>query len=770
MTVFNVPITIIVTAYNSATYIDDCLSSIERQDIPHLEVIILDDGSSDALAVAVAPYLERNRKWRYYSQPNHGVGFTRNRALLLAQGEYIGFLDSDDYVSDTMYSNLLNIAKKDDACVVFSNFNKWNEVTGEEITDRKDRYYEMDDLSAEERLRYIFGGRIFGMACSCIFKRSTFLNAGVFFPVRTYHEDIYVLPRIFANAHKISHSEEKGYIWRMREGSESHSINSRHITSILHALISLQDYIKSIGRYGVLQRSFTTYCIMYLNGLLRRILGSHELPENKAYLLDLLKSAAEKILSDKGEFVPLHEKSYGPFVDFFRSTEKKPQNIVNALMLQPLRTTHCDVVFFPHKLYHTITMLPIARFLFQNNYSVMFVNMSDEYADEGAFSDFDYFEFPVVKMSDFEKNHCTYSSSVVMNDWDVKCALPIVLRDNALGRSTFGIVEGIQDFWDMDTGRHRNAYQNVKYLIAAGEHDLRYFAAKVHDEVMVGGVPRIAPLLTRDVKHPARPTALINVNFTYGVLEAERDSFIKAAVSASRAAGFDPVISRHPQDEGDLSGYNVTDMDMHSAIDNSSVFISRFSTAIIESVAMGKPAIYYNPDIEAVDKFLHPLDAFEVCKNESELVTCLKKVHTWIQESNPLDLSAKVRKSSAEFLKLHCGIGVDDANPEKIAEFIASKTQRLQSSNTGSEPFFEEFAVDIVDDQRITTHKNLLLETASALLLAPEDTLALLEVGGGLGEAIAAAKKHTSDDDSVRLHFERVLMFTEKKCSTKVML
>ena len=678
----NPRLSIIITLYNNSEFIAKCLESVEKQKLNHIEVIIVDDGSTDEPRKYIQPYLSRNKLWRYYCHQNHGVGYTRNRGILLARGDYIGFLDSDDMVADFMYGDLLEIAIQNDACIVLSNFSKIDTDTGVEITDRKDRYYELHDLDASDRCKYIFGGKVFGMACASIFKRSLFIEAGQFFPSNVYHEDIFVLPRLYTLAKKISHVTTKGYIWRFRQASESHSINSRHILSILHALCDSENYLKKRGIYHDITREFTTYCIAYLNGLHKRILESNDSDGIKEYLMDLLAAVCRQVTKDKMKYVPLHRKSYGAIVSVIESSQNHSKAVVNSFRQKPIKLISCDIAFFPHKLYHTKTMLPVARELTAIGFSCVFINMSSAYGDEGAYSEFTDGEFTVISYEEFSSGYVEYCASVFMNDWDVKCALPIISRDNAKGIPTFGIVEGIQDFRDADTGRHRNAYQNVKYLIVSGEHDFNYFSPGFFKDIYIGGVPRLQALLNEKVIYPINQIALINSNFTYGVLEDQRIQWIDAAVRAAKKAGFHPIITRHPQDLGNLAGYEVSDQDMYTAIGASSVLISRFSSAIIESICLGKPAIYFNPGIETVDKFLDSKGAFDICVDENSLVKCLTNINSQISEN---ENATRVRSRAVSFLSKHCGVSVDGASPSGIANFISNNIKPLHSEFVGTE-------------------------------------------------------------------------------------
>lgn len=765
MSIDNISLSVIVALYNNAEYIKQTLESLERQSISDFEVIIVDDGSSDHPLKIIQPFLSKNKKWRYYSHDNRGVGFTRNRAILLARGEYIGFLDSDDYVADHYFGDLLRIAKNCDACMVLSNFSKFNEDTGIEITDRKDAYNIIGSLSHRERISYIYGGRMFGLACASIFRKKLLLVEGALFPTNTYHEDIFVMPRAYSAAKKIAHCESKGYFWRMRKESESHSISSRHVINVLHALREQQEYLKDNNLYGEVKEEFTRHCVMYLNGLLRRIRGANLSAELQNYLLDLLLSASKAVFSDKADFVERNARHYGDFIHFF-SAGLAPKDIINSFRQHPVKMGHCDILFFPHKKYHTVTMLPMARELQRRGFSCAFVDMSKAYAEEQAYQDFDRSEFFVVDFSDVKDGNFCYSSSVFMNDWDLKCALPTITRDNALGRGTFGVVEGIQDFWDCDTGRHRNAYQNVRYLIAAGQHDLRHFSPRLHRDCYIGGVPRIAPLLNRPVTYPSEPIALINSNFTYGVLESKRADFLSIACRVAREAGFRPVITRHPQEAGDFTGFDVSTQDMYAALAGASVLISRFSSAIIEAISLGKPAIYFNPGIERVMKFMESDGAFDICLDELSLRSALESLAERLSRTPGDVMGAGVRNSAAAFLRLHCAVGVPGANPEGIASFIGANTTILyQKSGATCKPIpandanFEALRAKLPS---VPLHYDFLRELAAILLLESEAGREKLD-NSTVAFRVCEALATLPTDDPMAVHFRQVQDFVRSQ-------
>lgn len=98
---------IVIPAYNAEAYLPQCLDSIFEQDYYNYEVIVIDDGSTDGTAALLSTYAEKHHNLHILSQENHGMATARNRGLDIAQGEYIIFVDSDDWLADHALATLV---------------------------------------------------------------------------------------------------------------------------------------------------------------------------------------------------------------------------------------------------------------------------------------------------------------------------------------------------------------------------------------------------------------------------------------------------------------------------------------------------------------------------------------------------------------------------------------------------------------------------------------------------------------------------------------
>ena len=115
-------VSIIVPVYNVQAYLDRCIQSLLNQTLKEIEIILVDDDSPDNCPQICDSYAKKDYRIKVIHKKNEGLGLARNSGLELATGEYIAFVDSDDYVDLTMYENLYNTAKRYELDTVFSNF------------------------------------------------------------------------------------------------------------------------------------------------------------------------------------------------------------------------------------------------------------------------------------------------------------------------------------------------------------------------------------------------------------------------------------------------------------------------------------------------------------------------------------------------------------------------------------------------------------------------------------------------------------------------
>ena len=114
----NILVSIIVPVYNTGEYLYKCLDSIIDQNLQEIELILINDGSTDNSAEICDRYSEKDKRVRVIHKKNEGVSIARNVGIRAAKGEYIGFIDSDDWIEKEMYQDMYYHAKNKEADIV----------------------------------------------------------------------------------------------------------------------------------------------------------------------------------------------------------------------------------------------------------------------------------------------------------------------------------------------------------------------------------------------------------------------------------------------------------------------------------------------------------------------------------------------------------------------------------------------------------------------------------------------------------------------------
>ena len=126
-------VSILVPCYNVEKYLTQCLDSIVNQTLKDIEIIVINDGSTDSTLDIIKSYAKKDKRIKIIDKPNEGYGKSMNRGLDAASGEYIGIVESDDWVDADMFQDLVKIADENNADIVKSNFYTYTTEKGDEF-------------------------------------------------------------------------------------------------------------------------------------------------------------------------------------------------------------------------------------------------------------------------------------------------------------------------------------------------------------------------------------------------------------------------------------------------------------------------------------------------------------------------------------------------------------------------------------------------------------------------------------------------------------
>lgn len=260
-------VSIIVPVYNTSLYLRKCLDSLVNQTYDKIEIIIINDGSTDNSDEIINEYVKKYSNIVYYNKENEGVSLTRNLGLKVSKGEYVMFVDSDDYISEKIVESLLNIAVKGDFDIVTSDIIKFYD-NGTEEYFKTNKEYSNDVVK-----NYIIGD---SGPCAKLFKKE--IIDKIKFRKIAY-EDLDVIPVLALYTNKIGYLNEGMYYYRQIEGSAT------RLTKFNESLLDIFNVLENL--YNQLYKKFpdeTEY--LYITHLLRSAtLRFLDYPEAKECLL-----------------------------------------------------------------------------------------------------------------------------------------------------------------------------------------------------------------------------------------------------------------------------------------------------------------------------------------------------------------------------------------------------------------------------------------------------------------------------------------------------
>ena len=229
-----VKISVIVPIYNTEKYLRKCLDSLVNQTLKDIEIILINDGSPDNSENIVSEYLERYPdKIVYRKKKNEGQGVARNLGIKMAKGEFVSFVDSDDYVDVTIFEKLYKKAVESGASL----------VSTEGLIEVRNNHeiqhgIEFDDN--DEYIKYMLNN---SGPVAKIIRKDIIEKNDLYFPKLKAYEDISVVPLWGLNADKISFVNESLYYYLIHEGSTMKQMEyNNKLTHIYDSLDNL--YIK----------------------------------------------------------------------------------------------------------------------------------------------------------------------------------------------------------------------------------------------------------------------------------------------------------------------------------------------------------------------------------------------------------------------------------------------------------------------------------------------------------------------------------------------
>ena len=765
-------ISVIVPIYNvEPRLLGACLDSVAKQTLrrQEYEIVLVDDCSTnkDTLAVIDAFTKATPNVKVVRHKENLGLNEARHSGVKAASGDYVFFIDGDDMLTRDATENLLIKAHETGADLVTAPAFRW--VSG--TRSYSYRYLNKNPLPAEyvARLKTVITRNYSLAMWGRLFKREILTDSIFDLPLHLVHEDLSTFVRVLFKVRNVAHSHRPIYYYTVNEAgltSTSH-FTAGHIEGQFYAF---NDWIENARRYGVFDKLSSALPYSFekrVHILVWRCLSCQSLDNDaKVKLLN--------IISEKYRALPVQKpKPSWPGTKLLQHlhTDKisgRPTHLPEAIKQsfpdgvtkQPTHKTRFERSLVPTEIarqlkgkvvficlvdYHLRNAATLARELGLRGYSCVIL-------DNSAFVGDGRRQLPPQDNKILgHTEHIKVTRPPYDPDWLSTARLVITFYDltdgdrealeyrHRLGLPSVCMIEGINDFLRVDSPDHQHLpYRRCDYVFLAGSDDEKYFEDR---PTYVVGLPVIESLATKGPTFPQKPLAVLNVNFTYGVLVEAREQFITKARRAFNAAGYDWVITKHPMDRGNLKGYPVSNLTQYELIDRCSVFVSRFATGILEALASGKPVIYFNPHNEKVAKFKSPLGAYEIATTEEELIRALKNV------AKDIESGVDFRARALPFLEWHTGY--KPHGPSVTQRFAEAVTEILERD------WGQQAAVADLFFQRLHEQKPFRCESPGTIIgdfdhhhkaqLPEEDLIAryfgnsgsiMIDFGGSIGKSL----------------------------------
>lgn len=216
-----IKVSVIVPVYNKEKELERCLDSLVGQSLEDIEIIVVDDKSIDDSKKIINRYLKKypDKIKAIFNKKNCGIGYTRNIGVENACGEFLGFVDADDYVKLDMFEKYYNFAKENELDLVTGYYTKF----GNENLIFKNQYFEISNIYEDSSiiLKLDYG------PCNKIFKHNIVKDNDIKFSETLKYEDMPFVSLMLKNAKKVGHINESYYYYYVHENSETTVLDKR---------------------------------------------------------------------------------------------------------------------------------------------------------------------------------------------------------------------------------------------------------------------------------------------------------------------------------------------------------------------------------------------------------------------------------------------------------------------------------------------------------------------------------------------------------------
>lgn len=289
-------ISVVLPIYNVEKYLKECIESVIAQTYSYIEIILVDDGSKDSSAQICDSYKEKDKRIRVIHKSNGGLSDARNTGLKHAKGNYICFIDSDDYVHEKYIEELYNLIKKNDAQIAICNFQRISE-NGQAISEEKliSDVKTSDEILEKLNSKDLYPASI--VAWNKLYDIKLFKN--ILYPVGKLHEDEYTTYKLYYISNKIAITSRVLYYYRTVQTSIMNKSFNKKRLDILGALEERMQFFKENHKdklYELALIQYETVLMIHYMNCKKYLKDSEEIQEE---LLNKYRKNYKDVLKSK---------------------------------------------------------------------------------------------------------------------------------------------------------------------------------------------------------------------------------------------------------------------------------------------------------------------------------------------------------------------------------------------------------------------------------------------------------------------------------------
>ena len=281
-------VSVIVPIYNVEKYLEKCLESLVNQTLNDIQIILVNDGSKDNSAPIAKKYADKYKdKILYLEKQNGGLSDARNYGLKYVKGEYISFIDSDDYISKNLYSELVKYMEEDYDMIKFGILTV--DLKNNKIIENKSQQFE--NKTGEEAFDILYKtDKMTEVAWGYLYKTSFWKENNFKYSKDMYHEDFGLTPLIILKAKKVASTNILGYYYVQSDKSITRNSDEAKKLKMSYDLLKFYDQmILEIEKCEIGKKAKEKIKIYYTNCILLEIKNISKEEEKQKYIQEIKK-------------------------------------------------------------------------------------------------------------------------------------------------------------------------------------------------------------------------------------------------------------------------------------------------------------------------------------------------------------------------------------------------------------------------------------------------------------------------------------------------